>query len=96
MSAQEGVSLKKCSRGGLRKRGIAAREALKEEERALLHCLPDILGRYDAPGQAESLACFQREVERCIARGREELRSMSRVYGALGVTAGGFLALMLL
>ena len=27
-------SLKKCSRGGLRKRGIAAREALKEEERA--------------------------------------------------------------
>ena len=34
MSAQEGVSLKKCSRGGLRKRGIAAREALKEEERA--------------------------------------------------------------
>lgn len=69
---------------------------LKEEERALLHCLPDILGRYDAPGQAESLACFQREVERCVAHGREELRSMSRVYGALGVTAGGFLALMLL
>lgn len=69
---------------------------LKEEERALLNCLPDILGRYDALGQAEALSCFKREVERCVARGREELRSMSRVYGALGMTAGGFLALMLL
>lgn len=69
---------------------------LKEEERALLHCLPDILGRYDALGQAQTLARFRREVEGCAARSREELCSMSRVYGALGMTAGGFLALMLL
>ena len=69
---------------------------LNEEERMLLQGLPDILGRYDASGQAESLARFRREVEECAARGRDELRSMSRVYGALGMTAGGFLAITLL
>lgn len=73
-----------------------AQSALKQEDRALLSCLSQVLGRYDAQGQERSLARLRGELERRVARGREEARALGRVYAILGVTAGGFLTLTLL
>lgn len=69
---------------------------LKEEERTLLSCLAQVLGRYDAQGQGQAMAHLRQELERRTARSREEARSLARVYSVLGVTAGGFLTLALL
>lgn len=68
---------------------------LKEEERVLLSCLSQMLGRYDAQGQIQALSQLRKELERLTERVREQTRSLGKVYGVLGVTAGGFLALTL-
>lgn len=66
------------------------------EERQLLSGLSQVLGRYDAQGQGQALEHLRREVEQRCIRQREWARAMGRVYGVLGMTVGGFLALTLL
>lgn len=69
---------------------------LKGEERELLSGLSQVLGRYDAQGQGQALRHLRQEVEQRTIQHRKEARAMGRVYRTLGVTAGGFLSLMLL
>lgn len=69
---------------------------LEERDKQLLGTLSIWLGRYDARGQAEALTRLRADWEEHIALARERARSLGRVYGTLGMTAGGFLALMLL
>lgn len=89
-SLQQGSSFMDAWTSALKKSGM------KQEEQTLLSGLTQVLGRYDAQGQAQALAHLKRELERRCARQREETRALGRVYCALGVTAGGFLALTLL
>lgn len=77
--------------------GVALeRSELRREEWELLSGLSQVLGRYDAGGQAQALAHLRQEVEQRSIRQREEARAMGRVYGVLGITVGGFLSLALL
>ena len=69
---------------------------VKEEERTLLSCLAQVLGRYDAQGQERAVEHLRQELERRTAQRREESQALSRVYNVLGVTVGGFLSLSLL
>lgn len=68
---------------------------LGEEERALLACLSQVLGRYETQGQVQALLQLRRELDELTARVREQARGLGRVYGVLGVTAGGFISLAL-
>lgn len=68
---------------------------LNRQEQALLGGLSDILGRYDAQEQGQALLHLRDGVERQAVRGREQVRSLSKLYAVLGVTAGGFLTLTL-
>ena len=65
-------------------------------DRRLLLPLGRVLGRYDAPGQAESLACLEREVRAQLERAEEEGQRLGKVYAALGAAGGMFLAILLL
>lgn len=69
---------------------------LKREEQILLSGLSQVLGRYDADGQAQALAHLRQEVEHRSKYRREEAGALGRVYGMLGITVGGFLSLTLL
>lgn len=68
---------------------------LRQEEVELLSCLSQVLGRYDAQGQAQALVRLRQELERRSVLCREEARTLSRLYPALGITAGGFVTLTL-
>lgn len=72
------------------------RSELSREDRVLLGSLPQVLGRYDARGQAQALSLLQQEVADRAARGREESTALGKVYRVLGITAGGFLVLTLM
>lgn len=71
------------------------KSGLGEEEREVLACLAPVLGRYETQGQVQALSRLCRELEMLKARARERARALGRVYGVLGVTAGGFVCLML-
>jgi len=82
---------------GLRRAWDGALDAssLPPEDREVLRPLGRVLGRYDAPGQEESVEHVRRDLERRLAQAREESSRLGRMYAALGVTAGIFLAVML-
>ena len=69
---------------------------LAERDRQLLGTLGVWLGRYDAKGQAEALAHLRVDWDEHIDLARRQARGLGRVYGVLGMTAGGFLSLLLL
>jgi len=72
------------------------RSGLQKEEQMLLCGLAQMLGQYDVQAQSDGLLHLREELERRAVRCREEARTLGKVYGTLGVTAGGFLSLMLL
>lgn len=69
---------------------------LPEEDRRCLKTLGGILGRFQAQEQAEALGDLRRALEVRLTEERAEQRQTLRLYGILGMTAGGFLTLMLL
>ena len=77
-------------------------KALKEtelpaqpEELHLFASLGEVLGRYDSEGQEEYFSFLTEELERCQRAAEEERGRMGKVYRVLGVTAGGFLVVLL-
>ena len=69
---------------------------LGETAFTVLRSLGAVLGRFDGEAQRESLASARGELALCLEQAEEERRRMGRVYGALGVTAGAFLSILLL
>ena len=61
-----------------------------------LGALGPVLGRYDGPGQQESLAAAREELTGCLEQARKERMRLGRVYCALGAAAGAFGAIVLL
>lgn len=74
----------------------ARQDRLGQEGQALLLPLGDVLGRYEAGRQIETLAAVRRRLEGLADRLEEENRGRSRVYQALGLSGGAFLVIMLL
>lgn len=69
---------------------------LAQDDQRTLGELGEILGRYDGPGQREALGEIRSRLLHNLACAEEENGRMGRVYGALGLTAGCFLAILLL
>ena len=68
---------------------------LGREDRALLEQLGPVLGRYDGDSQRLAVYNVLAALGRQQARAEDDRQRLGRVYGVLGVTAGLFLALML-
>ena len=85
------------SLAGIWRRALADRPMdLSREDQDILGELGEILGRYDGPGQREALGEIRTRLGRQLEGAQEESRRMGRVYGALGLTAGSMLAILLL
>lgn len=96
-----------CARGAERLDGTAFQQVwqaglegsqlrLDREDRALLEQLGPVLGRYDGDSQRKALELAAAGLGRQQARAAEDRRRLGRVYGVLGVTAGLFLAILLI
>ena len=68
---------------------------LTRRDRQLLSGLARVLGRYDAKGQVQALSRLHADWDEHIAFARRQAGSLRTVYGVLGVTAGGFVSLLL-
>jgi len=68
---------------------------LTVEDRLALDELGGMLGRYDGQGQREALETIRAQLRQNLDQAQEEYRRMGRVYGALGLAAGSFVAIML-
>ena len=71
------------------------KSVLSSRERQVLSGLPGVLGRYDVNGQVQALSHLRRNWDEHISLVQRRVHSLETVYGVLGVTMGGFLALML-
>lgn len=69
---------------------------LGQEDLMILRELGGILGRYDGEGQGEALALAQARLGQCLAAAAEERTRLGRVYGALGLSVGALLVILLL
>lgn len=69
---------------------------LKREDRELLEKLGPVLGRYDGDSQRRAIEDALNRLEQQIAQAGENRRRLGRVYGVLGMTAGLFLAILLI
>lgn len=69
---------------------------LDREDRALLEQLGPVLGRYDGDSQCQAVEKVLAGLVRQQAQAEENRRRLGRVYGVLGVTAGLFLAILLI
>ena len=69
---------------------------VRHSEKELFASLGAVLGRYDQPGQEEALGFLQNELEKSRKAAEEEQRRLGKVYQVLGITAGGFLLVLLL
>ena len=69
---------------------------LGREDRALLEQLGPILGRYDGDSQRQAVENVLAGLGRQQAQAEDDRRRLGRVYGVLGLTAGLFLALVLI
>lgn len=74
----------------------AAPLRLKAADRALLERLGPVLGRYDGESQRMALEDAAAGLRQLQGEAAEERKRLGRVYGVLGMTAGLFLAIMLL
>lgn len=70
--------------------------ALKHGEQEVLFSVGAVLGRYDGEGQRRAIAAARERLAGFLSDAAEERRRQGRVYGALGVTAGAFLVILLL
>ena len=68
---------------------------LPQREKQLLSGLSRLLGRYDAAGQVRGLSRLRADWDDHVALMRRQAGSLRRVYGVLGVAAGGFVSLLL-
>lgn len=78
-------------------------QAAVEKLTALKHCdletvfsIGAVLGRYDGEGQRRAIAAARERLADFLSGAVEERRRQGRVYGALGITAGAFLVILLL
>ena len=69
---------------------------LGREDRALLEQLGPVLGRYDGDSQRQAVEGVLVGLHSQQAQAEEDRRRLGRVYGVLGVTAGLFLAIVLI
>lgn len=69
---------------------------LTAEDRQMLEQLGSVLGRYDGESQCMAIEEEVSRLGRQIVQAREERRRLGRVYGVLGMTAGLFLAVLLI
>lgn len=94
------AGLERDREGGLRQswRQAMVRQLsfLKEEERQVLLEVGQTLGRFDAQAQAQALNRALRRLDAILAKAGEETGRLSRVYTALGLSAGAAVALVLL
>lgn len=75
---------------------LACPLGLTEEDRRVLERLGPVLGRYDSGSQRQALEEAAVELRRLQGEASEDRRRLGRVYGVLGVTAGLFVAILLL
>ena len=68
---------------------------LSREDKALLEQLGPVLGRYDGENQRQAVENVLTGLSRQQTQAEDDRRRLGRVYGVLGVTAGLFLAIML-
>lgn len=73
----------------------AAPLRLAAEDRALLERLGPVLGRYDGDSQRLALEDAAAGLRSLQGEAADDRRRLGRVYGVLGVTAGLFLAILL-
>lgn len=69
---------------------------LTAEDKQLLEQLGSVLGRYDGESQRKAIEEGVSRLDRQIVQAGEDRRRLGRVYGALGMTAGLFLAVLLI
>lgn len=79
-------------RGGLEEHG----GGLAAEDLEPLYRLGELLGRYDGQEQRGAAERTRQLLAERAARLREELRREGKVYGALGLSMGAFLTILLL
>lgn len=70
--------------------------ALKKQDLETLFSVGAVLGRYDGEGQRRTIAAARERLSDFLAEASEERRRQGKVYGALSVTAGAFLVILLL
>ena len=78
------------------RRQLSQRKELGEEGQSLLLPLGNLLGRYDAEQQRDSIAAVRIQLEELAARSDTERRRQGRVYQVLGLSGGAFLVILLL
>lgn len=69
---------------------------LAAEDRELMERLGPVLGRYDGDSQRAALEDAAAGLRGLLAAAADDRRRLGRVYGVLGMTAGLFLAILLL
>ena len=74
----------------------AAPLRLTEEDQALLDRLGLVLGRYDGDSQRVALEDAAASLRSLQGEASDDRRRLGRVYGVLGMTAGLFLAILLI
>lgn len=75
---------------------LTAHSGLEGEDLAPLLRLGEALGRYDREEQGRAIEAARSRLLHREAEGREELSRKGRAYGALGLTLGAFLMILLL
>lgn len=70
--------------------------ALKNSDLEVLVSVGAVLGRYDGEGQRRAIAAVRERLVGFLDDASEERRRQGRVYGALSITAGVFLVILLL
>lgn len=66
------------------------------DDREILLSLGGILGRYDTEGQKEAIAAARARLFSCLNEAMEARQRKGRVYGALSVSAGMFVLILLI
>lgn len=69
---------------------------LTEEDRRIVAQVGSVLGRYDGPGQEEAFRQIRARLSHALERAEADRDSRGKVMKALGLTAGCFLAILLL
>lgn len=69
---------------------------LEQQDLTELGGLGRVLGCYDGESQAAALSAAARRLDLRLAQAREQRSGLGKVYGALGISAGLFLVIMLI
>lgn len=76
-------------------KGVMGVECLKEEDRELLLAIGENIGNTDRQTQLHTLHIFQERLHGILLQARQEYREKAKVSMVVGITAGLFLALVL-